>query len=112
MSNHTKGTWYSKDGQIYPETGKTLALIPYYEKGDKEQEANAKLIAAAPELLKAVQVLRKHIEDTDNELRYDGEVATKMEILSYCDSVICDAVTEEPAMHQIFANLLKPFGIR
>ena len=52
---HTQGEWYAKEGQIYPiETGKTLALIPYYD-GTEEQEANAKLIAAAPELLEALK---------------------------------------------------------
>lgn len=52
---HTPGEWYAKDGQIYPqETGKTLALIPYFDSEDKEQEANGKLIAAAPELLEAL----------------------------------------------------------
>ena len=53
---HTKGNWYASEGQIYPEeTGKTLALIPYYDKDDKEQEANANLIAAAPDMLKALK---------------------------------------------------------
>ena len=51
-TKYTAGTWQAKDGQIYPtETGKTLAVIPYYDKGNDEQEANARLIAAAPELL-------------------------------------------------------------
>jgi hypothetical protein len=54
-TQHTAGTWTAKDGQIYPEeTGKTLALIPYYS-GTEEQEANQKLIAAAPELLEALK---------------------------------------------------------
>ncbi len=54
-TQHTTGTWYAHDGQIYPEeTGKTLALIPYYS-GTEEQEANAKLISAAPELLEALK---------------------------------------------------------
>ncbi len=58
--NHTKGTWMAKEGQIYPEeTGKTLALIPYFDKDDKEQEANAKLIAAAPEMLEALIEISK-----------------------------------------------------
>jgi len=54
-TKHTAGTWHAKEGQIYPtETGKTLALIPYFEEGLEEHQANQKLIAAAPELLKAL----------------------------------------------------------
>jgi hypothetical protein len=55
-AKHTEGNWHSHDGQIYPqETGKTLALIPYFDKESEEQQANAKLIAAAPELLEAAK---------------------------------------------------------
>jgi hypothetical protein len=57
---HTQGSWYAKEGQIYPEeTGKTLALIPYFDAEDKEQEANAQLIAASPELLEACESVLK-----------------------------------------------------
>ena len=55
-TEHTPGEWHAHDGQIYPiETGKTLALIPYFNKDDKEHQANAQLIAAAPELLEALK---------------------------------------------------------
>jgi hypothetical protein len=54
--SHTPGTWYAKDGQIYPEeTGKTLAVIPYFDPSDKEAEANAQLISTAPDLLEALE---------------------------------------------------------
>ena len=61
MTKHTQGEWITKEGQIYPqETGKTLALIPYFDKDNEEQQANAKLIAAAPELLDAcIEFVRK-----------------------------------------------------
>lgn len=56
-NKHTPGTWYAKDGQVYPtETGKTLAVIPYFDKENEEQKANAKLIAAAPDLLEACKM--------------------------------------------------------
>ena len=56
MTEHTAGNWYAHDGQIYPiETGKTLALIPYFDENNEEQAANAKLIAAAPVLLDALK---------------------------------------------------------
>ena len=65
---HTKGEWFAKEGQIYPiETGKTLALIPYYDKDDKEQEANAKLIAAAPDMLEALKKAIEVIERMSDE---------------------------------------------
>ena len=54
-TKHTQGNWNASEGQIYPqETGKTLALIPYFDKENEEMEANSKLIAAAPDLLKAL----------------------------------------------------------
>jgi hypothetical protein len=69
---HTPGNWIEKDGQIYPEeTGKTLALIPYFDKENKEHQANAELIAAAPKMLerlnKTLKQLR-HILDNDADL--------------------------------------------
>ena len=59
-TNYTKGEWYAKEGDIHLiETGKTIALIPYYDKENKEEAANARLIAAAPELLNCcMDVLR------------------------------------------------------
>lgn len=58
-NNITRGEWNAKDGQIYSlQTGKTLALIPYWD-NEPEQEANAQLIAQAPAMLAALEdVLR------------------------------------------------------
>jgi hypothetical protein len=57
MSKHTKGQWLEKDGQVYiEETGKTIAVIPYWDNLD-EQRANARLIASATELLSAAKAL-------------------------------------------------------
>jgi hypothetical protein len=52
---YTPGDWYAKDGQIVAQdTGKTLALIPYYDASNEEQTANANLMAASKELLNAL----------------------------------------------------------
>jgi hypothetical protein len=59
----TQGNWHAHDGQIYTEeTGKTLALIPYFDKDNKEMQANSKLIASAPDLLKALQNLLEDVQ--------------------------------------------------
>jgi len=58
---HTQGDWYARDGQIYPtDTGKTLALIPYYDEDNEEHVANARLIAAAPFMLMALKEAVEH----------------------------------------------------
>jgi hypothetical protein len=83
-TKHTQGFWMANEGQIYPEqTGKTLAFIPYFDENNDEQNANAKLIAAAPELLKMVYDLKNCIKrltsdeltqfDKDLEAEWIGE---------------------------------------
>jgi len=85
-TKHTPGQWATKEGQIYTqETGKTLALIPYFDEENEEQQANAQLIMYAPELLQMVYDLKKcierltndnlelHQEDRDKEAQWIGE---------------------------------------
>lgn len=57
---HTAGPWYTRHGQISSETsthGCTIANCNATANGisDKEVDANARLIAAAPDLLKALE---------------------------------------------------------
>ncbi len=74
-SKYSKGTWFAKDGEIYEtETGKTIALIPYYDDEDEEQVANAKLIEAIPSLLEACEDVIEELQRTN---------ATVKDILSY-----------------------------
>jgi hypothetical protein len=70
---HTKGNWHAHDGQVYPEeTGKTLALIPYFNKESEEDNANANLIAAAPELLKACRKALDQLYQANDALDLAG----------------------------------------
>lgn len=71
---YTPGDWYAKDGQIVAQdTGKTLALIPYYDASNEEETANANLMAAAPSLLKAIEQLLNcpdlSFDELENETR-------------------------------------------
>ena len=62
-TKYTKGTWFAKDGQIYPEeTGETLALIPYFDEDNQEQKANMKLIELAPAMYEANQKLVERLK--------------------------------------------------
>ena len=76
-NKYTPGEWHAHDGQIYPlETGKTLAIIPYFDNEDKEQQANAHLIAAAPKLLKACNRIASHEYGSDRRYRNSDEIKT------------------------------------
>lgn len=68
MSEHTPGPWEVEGiGQVIvpnrPPAWRTLADV-YGEHGDEEQaDADAHLIAAAPDLLAALEALLPHLED-------------------------------------------------
>lgn len=63
---HTKGDWYASNGQIVAQdTGKTLAVIPYYDNTDEEQTANANLMAAAPVMLSILKTLDEYIDKSE-----------------------------------------------
>ena len=85
-TQHTSGEWHAKDGQIYEtEKGRTLALVPYFDSNCEEDKANQNLIAAAPDLLKALVELLKearqnsfnlnhNLEDTEAERNEQAEI--------------------------------------
>lgn len=71
---HTKGEWHAHDGQIYQtESGRTLALIPYFDSSFEEDKANQNLIAAAPNLLKALVELLKEARQNSFNLNHNLE---------------------------------------
>ena len=57
-SKYNKDTWIAKNGEIYvEETGKTIALIPYFDDENEEEIANAELISASPDMLKICETI-------------------------------------------------------
>lgn len=58
MSKHTPGPWTQHEGEVW---AKNYGLISrsYYGKPDGEGAANARLIAAAPELLEFAEEVRR-----------------------------------------------------
>lgn len=75
MTKHTRGPWFEKYGsQIYTDTALNpeLNIATANRMGTRsEQEANARLIAAAPELLEALKsaltVLPDSVGDFDRD---------------------------------------------
>jgi hypothetical protein len=70
MSKHTPGPWFSQyDDNGFYEIGSeivSLRLAFTYGDGDTD-EANARLISAAPELLQSLQAIVKSLADQDDE---------------------------------------------
>lgn len=55
--NHTPGPWIYEDGDVLGGPGGIACVVPLYTaNGLGEGKANARLIAAAPELLEALQL--------------------------------------------------------
>lgn len=103
MSNFTKGEWFAKrEGQstVYIECRigggwlQEVAACGPTANGSEEQEANAKLIAAAPDLLEALQKIQFrsecYIED-DREM----SVASVEMIKLICDEAINKATINQ-----------------
>lgn len=72
MSGHTKGPWESSGTAVYAVEGREIIYGAHNTRGGTEEErkANARLIAAAPELLAACDDAQKFLaydDDTDGD---------------------------------------------
>ena len=73
---HTPGPWHRRHGYIVEINGGVLANVPFTT-GDDEDKANARLIAAAPDLLEA---LKEVYESLSCEYGYDATDSIKQVI--------------------------------
>lgn len=74
-TKHTPGEWAHTDGSIYSYGvghGADIATVNTDSAHftDEEAEANARLIAAAPDLLQALKVIRSVLNDWNKEGNY------------------------------------------
>jgi len=83
-NKHTPGKWVTKESMVYSETGngKTIANV--------DTEANARLIAAAPELLEACKNVAKWHRENDSG---EGELFG-LDFITTCISAIAKAEGE------------------
>ncbi len=96
MSKHTPGPW--KAGvDIFPRDivrGKDLIATTYglgAEIEDEESLANARLIAAAPDLLAALYLLRDNSKETANCHRCESCASTARSTLAHIQMLIAKA---------------------
>lgn len=81
MSGHTPGPWRLKGfGSIFGADGGLVATTGYrVTVGSDEDDLNARLISAAPQLLGALQDAREIIDDVLSDLRALGRLTNKTE---------------------------------
>jgi hypothetical protein len=76
MSGHTPGPWETRwpkfDCVIVGQQDLSLARVYFDGRNDAEAEANANLIAAAPDLLEALKGLYELVPDCDGDYLLDG----------------------------------------
>jgi len=88
----TEENWFAHDGQIYPEqTGKTVAIIPYFDKDNEEHRANQQLLAAAPKLYKTLRSVQSGL-DTLKGMNDIGEIKY---LITKLNQLTCDLLYSE-----------------
>ena len=99
MSAHTPGPWkyahcpHERRYEVWPGDGYILASVPTIARREKESEANARLIAAAPEMLEAL----RYCDSLFSEMDRHALITPAMEELVYgkVSSAIRKATEEE-----------------
>lgn len=73
-TKHTKGPWHTggkDDRVIYAADGYAVGNANvFHSKHEGDEEANARLMAAAPELLEALQYARRFLKPVNHDTAY------------------------------------------
>jgi hypothetical protein len=85
MTEHTPGPWADdvtgdlsdRDGAIYSETSNTIVADNVYGRSEAEADANARLIAAAPDLLAACEALCEAVAGQSALLAIEGALVVE-----------------------------------
>ena len=77
-SKHTPGPWKAYDEFIYDDNSKTIAEVRTYQSGEMPWQANARLMAAAPELLELVNELFWYCDGGDSGFHKTYDEAMKL----------------------------------
>jgi len=81
-----------KDGQVYcPRTGKTIALLPYYDSSSIKDRHNQRLLAAAPQLYAALVNVMEEL----NQERRRQQKLTMSEIEREAECLIFNIDSDE-----------------
>jgi len=75
MSKPTPGPWVAAGTRVDGPDGELVTYLTGYAKPTPRQAANARLIAAAPDLLEALQQVRKWAEGDDENYTGDHPIA-------------------------------------
>jgi hypothetical protein len=85
--NPYKAPWTIDHGQLRNSDGEVLASIPY-SLGDEHDQAVARLLCAAPELLEAAKFTLDVLENMTTEQFQRGEDKPAREALSHANSLV------------------------
>jgi len=95
--NYTPGPWHYESGAVWANAGdserdgaEAIAKRCHGDRRPTERDANMRLVAAAPELLEALRILRVQLGDYR-----DGDGAAKFHACNIADAAIAKATGDE-----------------
>ena len=81
-TQHTPGPWRVTTAKVMAGNGRAICLIENRKlhEGFQESSANARIIAAAPDLLAALEVVREYMDHAADQFSYEDIVQIRAAI--------------------------------